>query len=161
MTAVADTTPLNYLILIGAVEVIPQLYGRVLIPRAVMDELRHDRTPALVRDWVAHPPPWLETRPVTVPADPSLWQLEAGECEAIALAQEVGAGILVIDELDGRKEAARHGLNITGTLGVLNRAAEHGLLDFRTAVQSLKGTTFHMTDALLQAFLDRHPLREP
>jgi len=55
---VADTTPLNYLILIEAAEILPQLYGNVLIPPAVEQELTHPAAPDLVRAWMAHGPAW-------------------------------------------------------------------------------------------------------
>jgi predicted nucleic acid-binding protein len=56
---VSDTTPLNYLVLIDAVEVLPRLYQRVLIPPAVRDELARPQTPEPVRLWLASPPSWL------------------------------------------------------------------------------------------------------
>ena len=153
MAAVTNTTPLN-LILIGAVDVLPQLYGRVFVPEAVMDELQHARTPEAVRVWAQGPPSWLEVIPVAVTADASLADLEAGEREAVLLTEQVGADLLIIDERDGREVARRRGLNITGTLGVLDRAADHGLIDFRSTVERLQQTTFRIA-ALLQPFLDR------
>ena len=56
MIVIADTTPLNYLVLIDQSHLLPQLYGRVLIPQAVYDELQQERTPAPVRAWVANRP---------------------------------------------------------------------------------------------------------
>ena len=60
MIVIADTTPINYLVLIGKVDILPVLYGRILIPEAVCEELQHDRTPDAVRAWVQKPPAWLE-----------------------------------------------------------------------------------------------------
>ena len=57
---VADTTPLNYLVLIQAADILPNLYRRVLIPPAVKAELAHANTPAIVRAWISQPPQWLE-----------------------------------------------------------------------------------------------------
>jgi predicted nucleic acid-binding protein len=57
---VADTGPPHYLILIGAIEVLPNLFGRVMLPETVRDELEHSRTPEIVRRWVADPPAWIE-----------------------------------------------------------------------------------------------------
>src|SRR6266853_6847067 len=57
---VADTTPLNYLVLIQAAEILPNLYRTVLIPPAVKAELAHSNTPAIVRAWISQPPRWLE-----------------------------------------------------------------------------------------------------
>ena len=62
MIVVADTTPLHYLVVIEREHLLPALYGRVLIPPAVADELNHESTPQVVRDWLASRPSWLEIR---------------------------------------------------------------------------------------------------
>jgi len=62
MIVIADTTPLNYLVLIDCVRVLPQLYGRVLIPPAVWQEFQRPETPEAVRAWLAKRPAWLEIR---------------------------------------------------------------------------------------------------
>ena len=56
MIAIADSTPLNYLVLIGAVDLLPKLYGRILAPEAVVRELTHPLTPEVVRTWATSPP---------------------------------------------------------------------------------------------------------
>jgi hypothetical protein len=58
--------PLNYLVLIDQAQLFPRLYGRVLIPQAVYDELQQERTPAAVREWVANHSAWLEVKQVSV-----------------------------------------------------------------------------------------------
>ncbi len=63
MIVVADTSPINYLVLIGHIEILPQLYVRILIPPAVWKELRDAQTPSSVRAWAAQVPAWLE-RPI-------------------------------------------------------------------------------------------------
>ena len=72
MIVVADTTPLNYLILINEVDVLPKLYGRVVIPPAVQEELTHSRAPANVTAWIAQPPSWLEVLSPAQVADAGL-----------------------------------------------------------------------------------------
>ena len=62
MLIVADTSPLNYLVLIDAVHVLPSLYGRILIPPEVLDELRDESGPKAVQAWAASSPQWLEVR---------------------------------------------------------------------------------------------------
>jgi len=57
---VSDATPLNYLVEIGAADVLPQLYGRVIIPPAVRAELNHAKTPKALREWLSKSPAWLE-----------------------------------------------------------------------------------------------------
>src|SRR5438128_517586 len=80
MIVISNTTPLNYLILIGLIEVLPALYGQVAIPEAVFSELQRDKTPQVVRDWIANRPLWLLVRPVET-ADQSLESMHAGERE--------------------------------------------------------------------------------
>ena len=83
---VADTGPLNYLILIEAVEVLPRLFSPILIPAGVRDELSHAKAPTLVCSWIGHPPAWLNIvnlEPLSV-TGPSV--LDLGERQAIALA---------------------------------------------------------------------------
>jgi predicted nucleic acid-binding protein len=85
MIVVADTTPINYLVLIGEIDVLAKLYGCVVIPRAVQEELTSLHAPAAVRVWMAQPPDWLDVRsPLTV-SDPTLDKLDSGERDAIVL----------------------------------------------------------------------------
>src|SRR6266542_3871461 len=123
MTAVADTTPLNYLILIGASEVLPALFQRVVIPQAVLSELNHLRSPEAVRAWASKPPGWLEVETVAVVLDANLAKLDAGEREAILLADQVGADVLLVDERAAYRVASQRGLGTMGTLGVLETAS--------------------------------------
>lgn len=95
---VADTGPLNYLILIEAVAILPRLFSRVLIPGAVRLELSHPKAPRAVSSWIANPPPWLvivKLAPVFA-AEPHI--LHQGERQAIALAAEEQAPVA-----DGRR----------------------------------------------------------
>ncbi len=143
MIVVADTSPINYLVLIGSIDVLEPLYGRVLVPDAVVAELNGTKAPALVRAWIAQPPFWCEIRP-DPPADPRLRFLGAGERAAITLALSLGADRLLIDDLAGRNEAERRHLRITGTLGTLADAHMAGLLDFQRALERLKSTDFRL-----------------
>jgi predicted nucleic acid-binding protein len=155
MIVIADTGPLNYLILIGEIEVLPALYGRVLVPPSVCEELRRQRAPEAVRLWIARPAVWLETRaPGQAPdAALALAGLDAGECDAILLAEELGADQLIIDELQGRREAQRRRLRFTGTLGVLRTGAKQGLLDLKSAIERLRLTNFHIAQDILDRLL--------
>jgi predicted nucleic acid-binding protein len=72
------------------------LYGRVLIPSAVADELNHENTPEVVRAWLAARPSWLEIRQPSHTLEPAV-DLEDGEQQALALAEEVAADLLLID----------------------------------------------------------------
>ena len=124
MVVVADTSPVNYLVLIGQIEILPRLYKRILIPPAVLDELKHPLAPEPVRNWAAQPPGWLEV--LTPIGRVDIAQLDLGESEAIALATEMHIDVLLIDEQAGRQEAIRRGLKVAGTLSVLDEADRAG-----------------------------------
>jgi len=106
---IANTTPINYLVLIDHIAVLQHLYVRVIIPQAVFGELQEEGTPAKVKVWVAAHPAWLEVRTVSVALDASLAYLDVGEREAIGLAQELEADALIMDEPAGREAAQRQG----------------------------------------------------
>ncbi len=129
MIVVADTSPFVALAKIGQLDLLPRLFGRVLIPPQVLDELQSPKRPGAVRTFrtfSATPPEWLEVRtPMAVEPIPDL---HAGETAAISLARECHAELLVIDEAQGRKAAGDRGLTVTGTIGVLEAAAKRGLV---------------------------------
>jgi predicted nucleic acid-binding protein len=153
---VSDTSPLNYLILIEQINLLPQLYTRVLIPGSVLEELNAPETSDLVRSWATGLPGWLEVwRDVAAP-DLALSQLHAGERDAISLALQVKADVLIIDERRGRQEAEKRGLRVIGTLGVLAAAHERGLVDLTAAIDRLRQTTFHVSPKLLAAILSKY-----
>lgn len=147
MVVVADTSPINYLVLIAQINLLPRLYTRILIPPAVLAELKHPLAPELVRDWACSAPTWLEV--VSPTGSLVLPQLDRGESEAIALATEVHAEVLLIDEQAGRQEAVRRGLRIAGTLSVLDEADQAGLVVFDDAVAQLCKTSFRVSQAVL------------
>jgi hypothetical protein len=60
---VADSSPLNYLVWIEQVEILPALFERIFVPEVVQNELRHSEAPESVRRWIAAPPSWLEIVP--------------------------------------------------------------------------------------------------
>jgi predicted nucleic acid-binding protein len=152
MIVVADTTPLRYLVVIEREHLLPALYGRVFIPPAVVDELSHDRTPKIVRAWMAGHPNWLEIRQPRRSALPGL-DLERGEQEALALAEEMAADLLLIDEWDARLEAERRGMQVVGTLRVLADGARRGLTDLEESFELLRHTNFRVSSDLLESLL--------
>jgi predicted nucleic acid-binding protein len=89
MIVVADTSPINYLILIEAIEILPELYQTVFVPEAVFDELQAAETPEKVRDWIKTPPVWFDVKKGAILLDSDLSELDKGEREAIALVEEL------------------------------------------------------------------------
>ena len=93
---VADTGPICYLALIEAADILARLYDRVVLPSAVLAELTHPNAPAAVKAWASRLPAWVEVRRATHVDAGSV--LGPGEAEAIALAQELKADSLLLDE---------------------------------------------------------------
>ncbi len=79
MIVVSDTSPLCYLLLIEGIEVLPQLFERVIIPQKVRDELLAPDAPKVVQEWISQPPDWLEVQTVTGQFDSALNPLDVGE----------------------------------------------------------------------------------
>ena len=154
MIVVADASPLHYLVLIEQIAVLSLLYGQVIVPSVVCEELQRPQTPEVVRLWMAHPPPWLDLRPPQAEHDTGLLRLGAGERQAILLAQATGADVLLIDERHGRRVARSRSLRTLGTLGILDEAAARGLLDLPAALTRLQATNFRVTREMVQVLLD-------
>lgn len=131
MLVVTDTSPINDLILIRYVDVLPVLHGDIIIPRAVAVELMHPRTPEIVRQWIVAPPAWCAIHQSAQNLDPALAYLGDGEREAIALCRELDADALLSDDTRAYDEARARGIEVIRTLALLERAALHGLLDLR------------------------------
>ncbi|MCZ7637686.1 MAG: DUF3368 domain-containing protein [Verrucomicrobia bacterium] len=154
MIVVADTGPVNYLILSGHIGVISPLYGSLLLPPAVHRELLHPGAPAQVRRWAGQLPAWAEVRP---PKDTSRFaELGPGEREAISLALEAKAEVLLIDETKGRETAIANGVRVKGILGVLEEAADQRLVNLPEAITKLRATNIFLADDVVQMVLDRH-----
>jgi len=161
MLVVTDTTPINYLVLIGHVDILPSLYGHVVIPQAVVGDLQHPRTPEIVREWIAAPPSWCTIqRPHGAP-DSTLLYLGDGEREALMLFQELGADAVLTDDSEAYEEAQRRGIPVLRTLGILEEASLRGLLDLPTALARLQTTMFYAPSHVIRDMLARHAARQP
>jgi predicted nucleic acid-binding protein len=151
---IADTGPVNYLILIRHIDLLPRMFERVVLPGAVQRELSSLAAPPTVQRWIAASPAWLEVVE-TQGADPVVG-LHQGEAAAIALAVSFHADLLLMDERKGVKVARGKGFRVTGTLGLLEMAAQRGLVDFAEAAERLRETTFRSPEALLDLMLKRN-----
>jgi predicted nucleic acid-binding protein len=156
---ISDASPLHYLAIIGEIDLLPKLYGQVIIPQKVQEELKRLRTPEVVKAFISSSPSWLEVRSISTPIDSSLAELDPGEQEAITLALEIGAHALLIDDIDGRDAARLLGLRIIGTLGILYDAAGQGFCDLENAFDRLQQTNFRASKKLYNYFLNLHAQR--
>jgi predicted nucleic acid-binding protein len=145
---VSDTSAITSLLVIRRVDLLQKLFHQVLIPSAVAAELHqtHPRLPGFIRE-VA----------VDNLADVTqfLGEVDRGEAEAIALAKQVRADALLIDEKVGRRLALRVGLKVVGLLGVLTEAKRNGLIPALAPVmQELEGDAgFYISPELRQKIL--------
>jgi uncharacterized protein len=130
MIVVCNTSPITNLAAIAQLDLLRSIYGEIIIPQAVYDELTN----------VPHSAPggaevqtvdWISVRPVLNQTKVSVFRqdVDFGEAEAIALALELAADRLLIDDAAGRAIALREGLQITGVLGILLIARKRGLID--------------------------------
>ena len=154
LLVISDTTPVRYLVLIGSADLLPALYGDVLIPETVAAELQHPHTPEPVRRWMANPPAWLQiTSLADLPSITLSADLDPGEYDAIRLALHRQADLVLMDERDGVEEARRLGLTVTGTLGILDQAAARQLIRLDEAFVRLRETNFRIDPSLLHRLL--------
>lgn len=126
---VVNTTPVIALSLIGQFDLLRKLYDRVVAPAAVQDEVFAGGAAGIgMREM--REANWLEVVSLQDPSRADLIaDLERGEAEVLALAQERNADLVIIDERLARRHARRLGMRLTGTLGVLLKAKELGMIE--------------------------------
>jgi len=160
---VADTGPINYLVLIDAIGLLPKLFERIFVPEAVRVELINREAPKEVRAWIEQAPAWLEVSPNPESDNGSLGDrtLDEGERAAIALARAISADLVLMDDRAGVAIARQNGLAVTGTLGVLELAGRRGLIDLGSALTRLKATNFRYPPEIMDALLARWTANKP
>ncbi len=141
---ITDTSCLIALTKIDALGLLRELYEHVIITQEICAEFG-DVLPG-----------WIEIREVTNKRYQQLLEstLDKGEASAIALAMELNDVLLVVDDLKGRKEAERLGLHITGTLGILFRAKQLGIISaLKPCLDQLQASDFRIAPAIVQKLL--------
>lgn len=156
MLVVSDATPVNILVRLGYIHVLPRVFGRVIVPPAVIAELTDEGASEILRDWATHLPDWVTVVAPTLPVPDH--GLGPGETEALALAVELAADKVLIDEYRARRLAVKMGLTVTGTLGILETSHVAGLLDLSVAVRALLQTDFRISVPLVNDLLRRNNL---
>jgi predicted nucleic acid-binding protein len=153
---IADAGPLIYLSEVGLLHLLRDLYAGVLVPRTVYEEVVvHGHGLAGAAEVASAS--WIQVsdRPLASPLRLGLLtELDAGEAAAIALAVEVRADLILLDERKGRKVARRLGLPVRGTLGVLVEAKKRGHLALvRPILDQLTAAEFRVSDAVKDEIL--------
>lgn len=156
MVVISDTSPISNLLRVSKLHLLTEIYGEVVIPSIVWSELAvlqrqgHDISQLSNATW-------LEVRSPS-PSDflaKLKMELDPGEAEAIALAKEISADLLIIDEKAGRDVAHREGIAIIGILGILLEAKHRGLIDsVKSVIEDLRQVArFRISPVLFEEVL--------
>ena len=129
MIVVSDTSPLHGLIAIGKTELLEQLFKKVIIPEAVENELLRIKVLETEIQYLLKQS-WIEVKQVSQSEEYTFIRkhLDEGETEAILLAQQLNADLLLMDESKGRKFAKEFHLKSLGLIGVLLKAKKNSLI---------------------------------
>ncbi len=161
MVVIADTSPLNYLVLIGQIQLLPRLFTEVFVPDAVIGELSHPESPNEVRRWAANIPAWVRRVVDVIPGeadpspDPGLDRLGRGERAAILFARKQPDVLLIIDEAKGRRAATERQIPVIGILGILDLASRENWIRLPVVLSQLQRTSFRTSPGLIASLLDR------
>lgn len=153
MIVVSNTSPICYLLLIDQIDLLQILYSGIVIPQTVAAELSASESPIVVSNWIAQPPNWLQIRSVAMSEAIDLGNLDPGEREAILLAEQLKADLVILDDRAARQAALRRGLKVIGLLGILKDAARENLLDLEIAFEQLQEAGFWVAPSLLERLL--------
>jgi predicted nucleic acid-binding protein len=127
---VSNTTPILALLRIEKLDLLRELYGRIMVPEAVYNEIEAGKNTGIYMDIATLD--WISIEKIQNAAQtnppPELARLDLGETEAIMLTLEQNADLLIIDEKHGRECANCLNIPITGTVGVLLRAKQRGMI---------------------------------
>lgn len=159
MIVVADTTPIISLMKAGQLELLQKLFGVVCIPKAVYRELTENETfPEEIR--IVQESEFLYVEEVdnekSVTILRSFTGLDAGESEAIILADEKHSDVLLMDEHKGRQVAKKMGIAITGTIGILTQAFDERMLtkkDVEECIEQMKESGIRISEKLYRKLL--------
>ena len=156
MIIISDSTPLRYLIEIEKQDLLQSLFGKVILPQGVIEELQHPKAPQKVRDWFQNLPDWVEARTANTSLYKPQKKIGKGEHQAIALALEIKADAILADDRGATLEARRANVFTIQTLNILEEGAKRGLLDLDEAIERLQKTSFYVLPEIIEALLERH-----
>ena len=156
MIVVSNTTPLIGLAQIERFDLLRQLFGEIYIPQAVYSEaVTAGREEGGAKREVTAAD-WIKTVSVQdhLAVEVLLDEMDLGEAETIVLARECRADWVLMDERKGRRKLAQLGMNRIGTLGILLKAKQVGLLDkIRPEVGKLRQQSFSMSEDVINSIL--------
>lgn len=154
MIAVSNSSPIIFLAKINKLSLLKYFFDKIVVPKSVYEEI--------VIKGAGKPGSkevdefdWIESKSIsdTMAKDLLMDFLDEGEAEAIILAIELNADMLLIDDLAGRNFAKAYDITVMGTLGVLDQASKEGKIEnLREVMNKLQGKGFWMSDELYEKF---------
>jgi len=156
MIVVANTTPLIGLASIQRFVVLNQIFGEITIAEAVFDEIMKTGGRKKIAQQEVSTSEWLRVRSIQdrLAVEVLLDELDLGEAETIVLAREINADWVIMDEKKGRQKLTQMGFNKIGTLGVLLKAKEIGLLPFiKPELEKLQKNGFSLSQTVIESVL--------
>ncbi len=158
MIAVSDTTPLIGLASIDRLEILLELFGDVYIPQAVYDEtVTYGREEGIAKQAVASSN-WIHVVKVQdrLAVDVLLDEMDLGEVETIILASEMKADWVLMDERKGRRKLTQLNIPKIGTIGVLLKAKQLGLIpDLKPEIEKLQKLGFSISQSVVNEVLKK------
>ncbi len=157
MKVVSNTTPLIGLASIDRLDLLPKIFGEIQIPQAVWDELivkDNKQDKKHLEMFTKH---WIHITSVqnNLARDVLLDELDLGEAETIVLAQEIGADWILMDEKKGRRKLNQFGMPKIGTVGILLRAKQVGLItDLRNELFHLRNRGFSISQYVVDSVVE-------
>ena len=149
---IVNTTPLIVLADVGQFDLLRKLYGEIMIPQAVLEEIRSQPAKRLTAS-----SDWIKIVRVKNKDERSLFRarLHAGEVEVMLLAQEQNADLVIMDDNAAKKTAKFMGLKVTGTLGVLLRAKREGYIqEIKPIIRAMAADGFYIDEKTKRYVLD-------
>lgn len=143
---ISDTSPINYLILIGEDRLLPHFFDKIYIPTQVLSELNSVGAPEKVIDWTKNLPEWVIVQNPQKILD---FDLDKGESAAISLGIELNIKDFITDDMRAREIAKIEGFKVAGTLMLIELAATQNLLDFDKTIEKLCATNFRISESLI------------
>ena len=157
MIVVSDTTPLIGLASIGRLELLRELFEEVYIPQAVFDEtVTHGRTESKAKAEVSKAK-WIHVVEVKdrLAVNVLLDEMDLGEVETIILASEMNADWVLMDERKGRRKLTQLNIPKIGTLGILLKAKQLGLIPvLKHEIEDLQKSGFSISPSVVEAVLE-------
>ena len=151
---VSNTTPIISLMKIGKLEILKDLYEEIYIPQEVLSEIEAGKHKKYYLNLLEFE--WIKIEQIQNRKSVTYFlDLDKGEAEAIILATESEADLILLDEALGRYHAKHAGLKITGTIGILIKAKKQGLIaELKPLIFELRDKGVWLSDSLIERILE-------